>query len=82
LDAFTNLELIAHAHPDIDKAKEIIKTQLLTHDFIPSCCEVLVSKYLTLTKEDINKWEDEPETFVAEEEADQWEFNLRVRASV
>ncbi|KAJ3409281.1 Importin-11 [Chytridiales sp. JEL 0842] len=69
-----------HRHPDIDTAKELIKTQLLTEDFILSCCQLLVSKYLMLQSEDLQKWDEEPETFVADEETDLWEYNIRMSA--
>ncbi|TPX34316.1 hypothetical protein SmJEL517_g03017 [Synchytrium microbalum] len=66
--------------PNVDKAKSVIDTELFTTTFVVSCCEVLVSKYLVLTGEEMRSWEDDPETFVSEEEADHWEYNLRACA--
>ncbi|KAJ3319161.1 Importin-11 [Blyttiomyces sp. JEL0837] len=67
-------------HPDSEEAHKVIHSQLLTQEFISSCTQVLISKYLPLGQEDLEKWESEPETFVSEEEADQWEFSLRMCA--
>lgn len=39
---------------------------------------MLVLKYICLSKEDLEFWKDEPEQFVQEEEADHWEYNVRV----
>ena len=52
--------------------------RLLTPEFVVSATRLIVTKYLPLSNEDLMKWDSEPETFVSEEDADQWEFSLRV----
>ena len=69
---------IAHLHPNADKARSVLNTHLFSDQVVVSSAQMLVSKYLPLGTEEINKWEDEPETFVIDEDADQWEFSLRV----
>ncbi|TPX38440.1 hypothetical protein SeMB42_g06738 [Synchytrium endobioticum] len=64
----------------VDKGKSVIATELFTPTFVVSCCEVLVTKYLVLTLEEMRSWEEDPEAFVSEEEADHWEYNLRACA--
>ena len=68
----------ADRHPRTDEAKEIVSSQLLTDTFTMSFMQIMISKYLPLSVEDLSKWDEEPETFVSEEESDQWEFSLRV----
>ncbi|KXS11401.1 ARM repeat-containing protein [Gonapodya prolifera JEL478] len=64
---------------ELSQARSLLAT-LFTPSFIASLCRVLVSQYLRLSREDLESWEDSPESFVAEEEADHWEFNVRACA--
>ncbi|KAJ3196361.1 Importin-11 [Irineochytrium annulatum] len=66
--------------PGTATAQDIIANQLLTPDFVSSAAEVLITKYLKLGIADLQKWEEEPESFVTDEEADHWEFSLRLCA--
>jgi hypothetical protein len=61
------------------QAKRLIDTNLLTPAFVNSCAEVLVTKYMQLRPEDLDLWESDPEGWVNGEEADHWEFELKVR---
>lgn len=50
---------------------------LFTDAFILSVAETLLKKFLRLSSGDREGWEESPESFVSEESAGQWEFNLR-----
>ncbi|KAJ3022476.1 UNVERIFIED_CONTAM: Importin-11 [Siphonaria sp. JEL0065] len=67
-------------HPQTEDAVKLINERLLTPDFVRAALELLISKYLVMNQEDLERWNDEPESFMADEEADQWEFNLRLCA--
>jgi hypothetical protein len=47
-------------------------------DFVRRFAEILVTKLLPLRPIDLEKWSDDPEDWMNEEEADRWEFELRV----
>ncbi|KAH8554929.1 armadillo-type protein [Umbelopsis sp. PMI_123] len=59
------------------QAKSIIDSRLLTPEFVNTCAEVLVTKYMQLRPEDLDLWESDPEGLVNGEEADHWEFELK-----
>jgi hypothetical protein len=61
------------------QARALIDGRLLTPAFVHSCAEVLVTKYMQLRPEDLDLWESDPEGWVNGEEADHWEFELKVR---
>ncbi|KAI9139408.1 armadillo-type protein [Paraphysoderma sedebokerense] len=58
------------------EAGTLLKTQIFTSQFVSSSIELLV-RYLRLRKSDLENWENDPEGFVVEEEADAWEWNIR-----
>jgi hypothetical protein len=62
----------------IKEAQNYVNAHIFTADFTRSCLQLLVSKYMRLSEEDLQFWNDEPEQFVQEEEADHWEYNVRV----
>lgn len=41
---------------------------------------LVVTKFLPMRQEDLQKWSDDPEEWMNDEEADRWEFELRVRS--
>ena len=47
-------------------------------DFVRRFAEILVTKLIPLRPVDLEKWSDDPEDWMNEEEADRWEFELRV----
>lgn len=47
-------------------------------DFVRQFVELLVTKLLPLRPIDFEKWAEDPEEWMNEEEADRWEFELRV----
>ena len=62
----------------IKDAQNYVNAHIFTADFTQSCLQLLVSRYITLSEQDLQFWNDEPEQFVQEEEADHWEYNVRV----
>jgi hypothetical protein len=61
----------------IEQALVILDTKLFTPEFVVSAGKLLLSKYLFLSREDLDLWEDDPESFVQEEESDHWEYHQR-----
>ena len=47
-------------------------------DFVQQFAEVLITRMLPLRVEDLQKWEQDPEEWMNEEEQDRWEYDLRV----
>lgn len=76
-----NSELTQPLHgptdPTITQAQQKIVSQLLTPEFNTNCVHTLIKKYLTLTSEDMESWESDPESWIQEEEGDHWEYNSR-----
>lgn len=46
--------------------------------FVRQFAELIVTRLLPLRREDLEKWEEEPEEWMNEEESERWEFELRV----
>ncbi|POY71320.1 hypothetical protein BMF94_5632 [Rhodotorula taiwanensis] len=46
-------------------------------EFVQQFAEVLITRMLPLRAEDLQKWEEDPEEWMNEEEQDRWEFDLR-----
>ncbi|ORY37075.1 ARM repeat-containing protein [Rhizoclosmatium globosum] len=65
-------------HPQTDDAIRLITEQLLTPDFVKVAMETLITKYLIFNHDELERWDEDPEGFMADEEADQWEFSLRM----
>ncbi|KAI9322644.1 armadillo-type protein [Dichotomocladium elegans] len=59
------------------EARTIMHTQFITPDFVNVCAETLVSKYMLLTPSDMEKWEEEPESWANTIDSENWEFELR-----
>ncbi|KAF7694787.1 hypothetical protein HF521_006510 [Silurus meridionalis] len=55
-----------------------IKSDFFTHSTLSEMCKRLVCKYLLLTQEELNMWEEDPESFAVEETGgDSWKYSLR-----
>ncbi|XP_008934683.1 PREDICTED: importin-11, partial [Merops nubicus] len=55
-----------------------IKTAFFTYPTLTEICRRLVSHYFLLTKEELTMWEEDPESFTAEETGgDSWKYSLR-----
>ena len=46
------------------------------------CAELLITRFIVLRSSDLLKWESEPEEWIDEEDADRWEFDLRVNSFI
>lgn len=46
--------------------------------FAAQYAELLITKLMPLRPSDLERWEDDPEEWMTEEEAERWEFDLRV----
>ena len=51
-------------------------------DLAKQCAELLITHFIILRPSDSRKWEEEPEEWIDEEEADRWEYDLRVCPSL
>lgn len=60
-------------------AVELIKTTILTDQFVRQIMEILVTKFFVFHEEELRNWEAEPEEWEKREEeiADSWEFSVR-----
>lgn len=47
-------------------------------EFVKKFVMLIVTKLLPLRAADLEKWSDDPEEWMNEEEAERWEFELRV----
>ncbi|KAG0167898.1 hypothetical protein DFQ30_005539 [Apophysomyces sp. BC1015] len=65
-----------------NQARRMLHDQFLTPDFVNSCAETLITKYMLLTTEDFEKWEDDPEGWANAVDTENWEFELRPCAEV
>ncbi|GAA5972295.1 hypothetical protein JCM11641_002396 [Rhodosporidiobolus odoratus] len=45
--------------------------------FVPQLVEMLITRLLPLRQEDLEKWNEDPEEWMNEEEMERWEFELR-----
>ncbi|KAI9306866.1 armadillo-type protein [Cunninghamella echinulata] len=61
----------------IENTRQIICENFITGDFVHSCAEVMVSKYMLLTPSDLEQWETDPEGWANSVDAENWEFELR-----
>ncbi|ORZ00705.1 armadillo-type protein [Syncephalastrum racemosum] len=66
----------------VAEARNIICQRFITQDFVSICAETLVTKYMLLTPEDFDMWEDDPEGWAQSIDSENWEFELRPCAEV
>ncbi|PGG96510.1 hypothetical protein AJ80_09816 [Polytolypa hystricis UAMH7299] len=61
------------------QAIELVKTQLLTDEFVVEVMELLVTRFFVFRTSDLREWEEEPEEWEKREEeiTDAWEFSIR-----
>eukprot|EP00842_Homolaphlyctis_polyrhiza_P000152 jgi/Hompol1/1137/HPOL_001066-RA len=64
----------------MDQVIGILDTQLFKPDTVVAFSKLLVSHYIKMTQEDLESWNEDPESFLQEEEADHWEYNPRACA--
>ncbi|KAJ1522166.1 hypothetical protein ONE63_002476 [Megalurothrips usitatus] len=54
-----------------------IKTSFFTPEILSAICQGLVGHYFLLTQEDLQMWDDDPETFATDESGECWKYSLR-----
>jgi hypothetical protein len=67
-------------NPQLDQALALLNTKLFTREFIVHVITILITRYMILSQEDLEFWEEDPESFVQQEESDHWEYHLRACA--
>jgi len=62
------------------QSKELLKSQLLTHELVCELMETVVTRYFVLRPFEIEAWKEEPEEWERREEGegDAWEYSLRL----
>ncbi|PVU93896.1 hypothetical protein BB561_002960 [Smittium simulii] len=58
----------------------ILKSNILTHDFVNQLTGSLINKYMVLTEADLAQWEESPQDWINTEESDHWEIDSRICA--
>ncbi len=61
------------------QALDYLRGNIFRSDFTCTFLHLLITRYITLSVEDLEMWDSEPESFVQDEEANHWEYNVRVR---
>jgi hypothetical protein len=71
---------VASLKPDerISNAVSIVEQHFFIPEMVIEIAKLLMTRYLIFSEEDLEFWEDDPESFVQEEETDHWEYHLRV----
>ncbi|KAF2230261.1 ARM repeat-containing protein [Viridothelium virens] len=61
------------------QATEIVKSQLLTSDFVKELMETVVTRFFVIRASDLREWEEDPEEWESrqEGEGDSFEFSVR-----
>lgn len=54
-----------------------IKTSFFTPEVLTAICQGLVGHYFLLTQEDLQMWDEDPETFANDETGECWKYSLR-----
>jgi len=71
-----NAEIGGNASTDVTRAHQV-KQDVLTESVIAQMCEQLVVNYFTLKPEELNQWENDPETYLSEETKDSSQVLIR-----
>lgn len=59
------------------ESARLVHEQFVTSSFVNNCAETLITRYMLLTAEDFEKWEDDPEGWANATDSENWEFELR-----
>ncbi|KAL2369906.1 hypothetical protein RJ035_005537 [Blastomyces gilchristii] len=70
-----------HAQDKEEKSQsiELIKSQLLTHEFVVQVMELLITRFFVFRASDLRQWEEDPEEWEKREEeiTDAYDFSIR-----
>ncbi|KAJ1807625.1 hypothetical protein LPJ75_004760, partial [Coemansia sp. RSA 2598] len=69
----------ANTEPDNDarRCRQIIDGEILVPNFVTQMAETLINYYIPLKAKDLEMWQDDPETWMVEEDSDYWSFDVR-----
>lgn len=70
------------AHPEIAMCAMAARKEFFTPIRLNYICEKVIMHYFQLTPQDLETWDEDPETFAAEDGGDSWKYSLRVNWSV
>lgn len=80
---FNPAQTFRYRHPEEKeekaKATEIVKSQLLTAEFVRELMEITVTRFFVFRARDFAEWQDEPEEWENSQTSsgDEWEFSIR-----
>lgn len=77
INGYQETKLIA---PHIKSEAAIVNRNLFTAALIENISQIILSKFLIMTKDDFELWEEDSESFIINEIADQFEYNVRLCA--
>ncbi|KAJ1865288.1 hypothetical protein LPJ73_000053 [Coemansia sp. RSA 2703] len=61
----------------VKRCRQIIDNEIIVPEFVAQMAQMLINYYIPLKPKDIEMWQNDPETWVVEEESDYWEFDIR-----
>ncbi|KAJ2499126.1 hypothetical protein GGH96_003786 [Coemansia sp. RSA 1972] len=62
---------------EVKRCRQVIDGEILTPDVIAKMAELLMFHYIPLKPKDLERWQDDPEGWMADEESDFWNFDVR-----
>ncbi|KAF8935479.1 hypothetical protein BGZ58_004972 [Dissophora ornata] len=66
-----------NSEPVLIRCRHIIENEFMTPETTNKLAEILITKYMRLTENDLDEWDSAPEEWALEEEADSWKYQLR-----
>ncbi|KAF9204782.1 hypothetical protein BGZ49_004879 [Haplosporangium sp. Z 27] len=66
--------------PTVVRCRHIIENEFMTAETTTKLAEILITKYMRLTQDDLDEWDSSPEEWAIEEEADSWKYQIRPSA--
>ncbi|KAG0038683.1 Importin-11 [Podila clonocystis] len=63
--------------PIVVRCRDVIEKEFMTPETTNRLAEILITKYMRLSEDDMEEWESSPEEWALEEEADSWKYQLR-----
>ncbi|KAJ1738310.1 hypothetical protein LPJ79_005719 [Coemansia sp. RSA 1821] len=62
---------------EVKSCRQVIDGDILTPEFVGKMAELLMYYYIPLKPKDLERWQDDPEGWLADEESDYWNFDVR-----
>lgn len=70
--------VVEDPEPVVIQCRHIIENEFMTPETTAKLAEILITKYMRLTEDDLEEWDSNPEGWALEEEADSWKYQVRV----